>query len=533
MIKNKNKTKVMVIFFIWIVLLILIPLITSKINDIKKKENISYISSGYEIEKYDIALDVGKNSKIDVTENITIKVPNDGQFNGIYKSIPLWQRYYNEDGKEIKRKVDITNFRAIGEKFVLNKKNDKIGIKIGSARTTINSGIHTYTIKYRYNIGKDLNNKKDEFVFNVFDNYDNTSINNVSISINMPKSIEDSKIKFVNENKDITKNVSYKLEDNSIKADINNYKLDKALTIKIDLPNNYFVGSTYNYGYISLCIYIITIAVAIATYIMWAKYGKNFERKYKTVEFYAPDDLDASEVGYVYGETSIKKLVTALLIQLASKNYIAIEKIEGEKYKIINIKENSSKLKKLSINEQLVYSELFKKGNENILSEDKSFVNIFPKINSSLENVFDKKINDNKSKKLSNITILVLLCSVIAWTISYMHINDLNPQLNWLCILSFASIFITGFFAIFMQRKTEYGETITAKVLGFKDYLIHAEKEKIEKLVEKNPNYFYEILPYTYVLGVSEKWIKIFEKNNIPNIDLGSMNNYENKLFII
>ena len=114
-----------------------------------------------------------------------------------------------------------------------------------------------------------------------------------------------------------------------------------------------------------------------------------------------------------------------------------------------------------------------------------------------------------------------------------MHINDLNPQLNWLCILSFISIFITGFFAIFMQRKTEYGETITAKVLGFKDYLIHAEKEKIEKLVEENPNYFYEILPYTYVLGVSEKWIKIFEKSNVPNIDLGSINNYENRLFII
>ena len=37
------------------------------------------------------------------------------------------------------------------------------------------------------------------------------------------------------------------------------------------------------------------------------------------------------------------------------------------------------------------------------------------------------------------------------------------------------------------------------------------EKDKLEALVMENPNYFYDILPYTYVLGVSDKWIKKFE----------------------
>lgn len=30
-------------------------------------------------------------------------------------------------------------------------------------------------------------------------------------------------------------------------------------------------------------------------------------------------------------------------------------------------------------------------------------------------------------------------------------------------------------------------------------------------MVLQNPTYFYDILPYTYVLGVSDKWIKKFE----------------------
>ena len=30
-------------------------------------------------------------------------------------------------------------------------------------------------------------------------------------------------------------------------------------------------------------------------------------------------------------------------------------------------------------------------------------------------------------------------------------------------------------------------------------------------MVLENPSYFYDILPFTYVLGVSDKWIKKFE----------------------
>ena len=38
-----------------------------------------------------------------------------------------------------------------------------------------------------------------------------------------------------------------------------------------------------------------------------------------------------------------------------------------------------------------------------------------------------------------------------------------------------------------------------------------AEKDKLEAMVLENPTYFYDILPFTYVLGVSDKWIKKFE----------------------
>ena len=41
----------------------------------------------------------------------------------------------------------------------------------------------------------------------------------------------------------------------------------------------------------------------------------------------------------------------------------------------------------------------------------------------------------------------------------------------------------------------------------FKEFLEKVEKEKLEELVFQDPNYFYNILPFTYVLEVSDKWI--------------------------
>ena len=63
----------------------------------------------------------------------------------------------------------------------------------------------------------------------------------------------------------------------------------------------------------------------------------------------------------------------------------------------------------------------------------------------------------------------------------------------------------------YLPKRTPYGNEILGKIKGFKNYLETAEKEKLEAMVLQNPTYFYDILPYTYVLGVSDKWIKKFE----------------------
>ena len=72
--KKSNRNRTIIVFVIWIVLLVTIPIISINIQELLSSENNTYISSDYEIESYDVTLDVDKDNKVDVTENIKINI---------------------------------------------------------------------------------------------------------------------------------------------------------------------------------------------------------------------------------------------------------------------------------------------------------------------------------------------------------------------------------------------------------------------------------------------------------------------------
>ena len=75
-------------------------------------------------------------------------------------------------------------------------------------------------------------------------------------------------------------------------------------------------------------------------------------------------------------------------------------------------------------------------------------------------------------------------------------------------------------------ERTPEGKSLYGRVLGFKRFLETAEKSKLETLVEETPTYFYDILPYTYVLGVSDKWVEKFDDIIINEMDTYKINRH-------
>lgn len=102
----------------------------------------------------------------------------------------------------------------------------------------------------------------------------------------------------------------------------------------------------------------------------------------------------------------------------------------------------------------------------------------------------------------------------IPWILFF--IQHLMPNVFYLCNYVIGMICIIGMTLCFfyLRRRTEYGKQLFRKIVGLRNFILTADKVKLETLVAQNPNYFYDILPYAYSFGLASKWIDKFE--NIP-----------------
>lgn len=99
----------------------------------------------------------------------------------------------------------------------------------------------------------------------------------------------------------------------------------------------------------------------------------------------------------------------------------------------------------------------------------------------------------------------------IPWATMVLPALLADPMYLVAYITGLVCVFILVMMFKFMPKRTTYGNELLGKIRGFKTFLETAEKPKLEALVFQDPAYFYNILPFTYVLGVSDKWIEKFE----------------------
>ena len=580
-----------------------------------KDNNPKETDPGFVIDQYNVTLDVNEDNKVDVTEAITITWIESGH-HGIYKFIPEWLEYTNQDDQKIKRRSIISDLGS-NRPFTTDIVNGKKRIKIGDPNSYA-SGTEEYIIRYTYDMGADPFKEYDEFIFHVFGDFWYPKINNFIIIINMPKDIDTNKIELYKDKYRETKakNLDTYISNDGKRITITGYDygLKQSLTVEIPLEEGYFEGGSDNYGKASLIISLVIIGFMILSFILWLKYGKDYPKEPETVEFYSPDDLDPAEVGYIIGKQNGRKLIASLLVSLAYKGYIKIDNPEKDKFEItnliyreglerrmkidlmknvdINISEKGKKLldeyfstkqkgvtlygeecdkfeekcsslvnagfikivsddmvkaksndiqlklannlPPLSKSEQLLFKRLFSRGSETTdISSSKTFYKVFIEVADYLEKDFNKKLEEPVGKNIRVFIYIAIFILTIAWIVSFFVIEDMAPQYQFLYWVSLASLPITAIFGLLMTRRTKYGELISARVRGFKNYLETAEKAELEAQVEKNPNYFFAILPFAYTLHISKKWIKKFEKLNVSfpesvgNFDYRNIDSYD------
>lgn len=569
------------------------------------------VNKSFEITNYNINIIVQENNVLQIEENITAFFHYTQH--GIVRDLPIFNTVVREDGSTETNMAIISKLK-VNQKYTSTIINSQFKrLKIGEENKFV-VGEQKYNISYNYDLGKDRNNNFDELYFNIIGTGWDTSIDNVSFNIKMPKNFDISQIGFSagSFGSGGTQDVIYTVTDNVISG-IYTKKLNafEGLTIRCTLPEGYFVGAGNFINTLNIIAVIVLFAFSLISIILLILYHKHAKHSVvETVEFYPPKNLNSAQIGAIYNGKCKQKDILALIFELASlgnikihevkhpyntekpyyifeqvKPYTGIDKslknISTELFKSANTGKqylqqytfsNSTNLDEVSKNKCVLMDDLDYDFSKAISLEEKS-------INTSTKNNYISK-NNIKIKILlfimaittlfissypmlligGPIFLLIFIFPVVGFIFAifvksvptlfrliFFGMFAIMPMLaifttfisivstfnSVLYILgSCASIFILIICSEIIIRN-KAGKHILGKIYGFRNFLITAEKERIELLAVENHSYFYNILPYAYVLGVSDKFIEKFEDIITPeDTYLYSTTSISNKHFM-
>lgn len=472
--------------------------------------------TSYYFKSYDVQMEVTEDNTLNITETILacFNTPK----HGIYRNIPLSNYVERADGTSGTTHAKVRNLR-VSDHYSTSIENGDYVIQIGDGDVTL-TGDHEYKISYSYVMGQDIGEGFDELYYNLIGNSWDTYSENVTFSITMPKEFDETKLGFSTGAYGTagTNDIEYYVNGNTISGRLTKgLSSYEALTVRLELPEGYFYFNQAAYYTRLALMAAVPFICLCAVIFLWLKFGRD-KKVVDVIEFYPPEGMSSLDVAFWKEGAVNSSDVIPLMIELANEGCIKI--CEAEKKSPLNIFKSSEfeieYVKPYSgkdINKQYFFSGLFETGKSRVRQKD-------------LENRFYVHINKitgnensfNNRKKVYNAKSLYM--RILGWAISILgavfsvlvFMGTIGGTEKYIAFAAGIIISIAAFlFAFFIKQRTEKGYENLQKINGFKKFLETAEKERLETLVEENPEYYYDILPYAYVLDVSDVWTKKFE----------------------
>lgn len=539
-------------------------------------------SSSTTINNMDYEMTVNENHSynIKVHETVTFHSPH----HGIYRAYAKEGTFYRQiDGKNIESKYNakITDVKVeSGQPYSTDIDGDAFIIKIGNPNQYV-SGKQEYTYSFRYDPGDDGINAEDDVYQNILSPYMEDTIEHIHVTVKMPKPFDSKDVMFTSGEYGTTElgSISYSVDGTTINAE-NKSPLPPGtvLTLRVTLPEGYFVGASRGDQYF-VFYYVAAAAAVILALIIYFIKGRG-KKPLEPVSFYPPDGLDSAQVGYVLTNCAKDKYLVSLIIYFADKGWITIENTSSSTknsdfylHKIAEIppdrplfertifnaifsRSNSPSIKALTrkrymgesfISAKQQLSDWFKGSNKllsNSAIQSKSLITIFVLISSAifsfastyfLERGFDifsfvfffifsllgtMILGYSSSKQQIGLGILFI---VLVAFISYLFVQSI-PMAATL----FVSSLLMGLLIKKSDRRTEKGMKWLGECLGFRHFIKTAELDQLKLLVEENPEYYYKTLPFAYAMDLTDVWAKNFEgiAINPPDWYIDPYNNF-------
>lgn len=476
-------------------------------------DSASYVP--YYFTAYNVDININEDNSFDITEHISAYFNE--QRHGIYRTIPTRNQVKRTDGTSHSVKAKIKNVK-VSENCDVSIENGNYVLQIGDADTYV-EGEHDYTVKYTYMLGEDQNNGFDELYYNIIGDGWDTYIQNVTFKITMPKEFDKSKLGFSIGNYGTvgTYDINYNVNDNIITGSVaRTLQPNEAVTVRLELEDGYFYFNKALYNFKLALLVAVPALLFIVVIILWSKFGKD-KKAVQTVEFYPPNGMSSADIAFWQsGLIANNEKLTPLLIELANDGYIQIEEVETKskkksEYAITKLKDKYDGNDRAK---EIFFNGLFKNGTRSKIYKSDLEDDFYLTLN-IIRELYNKPEKRHKVFEAKSLYMRILawgLCVLSVFAVLFNFSNLFDSSLKYILTLVGIIICIVSFvFSFFIRKRTDEAVDILGKINGFKNFLETAEKDKLEALVDDDLAYFYNILPYAYVLGVSDKWMKKFE----------------------
>lgn len=567
---NLKYTFFIIIFSILVVFGIIFTILSIHFGFFKTERTID---NTHTINNYDINVMVNEDNSYDITEIITVNFLV--KKHGIYRYFPVYQTLQFENaGKEYMMNYKIRYTDINCDDLIDSYSEDGYYIlQIGDLHNT-HIGVRTYSISYKVVLGDDRIAEFDQFYYNLIGTGWDTTISNISINVEFKKAVNrDTAYFYVGEyGSSITHSTPI---TNNIFTYNHPGVLDafEGITARVVLDEGYFI--TQKSTIIPDIFFLIGSVILLGLIGIWIWKRNNNNPIIPVVEFTAPSGLTPADAGYIIDKFVNKKDIASLIVYWANKGFVKIIDKNEEDCELIKLKEADESFKGYEKN---IFEALFK-DNESINLTDTNesaaiaikasmdsvalsnkdkyfssqrigmrflFVLIFSVLIFGLytylgNKLFLQNLNIITSlmialavflgiyilittkgmyytlKKWIFISSIILVCVLILVPLILTAIWTFDLYLNPLMLSIFIPfILLIGMYLILkINVRNDEGNKITGSLLGLRQFILVTEQDRIKMLVKENPSLFYEILPYAYVLGVSDKWIKKFEQIKI------------------
>lgn len=475
--------------------------------------------------------------------------------------------------------LSYSDIEVVGAKlYDTYETNNYLCLQIGDKDTTLNvEESYVYVINYKLNFGDDRIADYDQFYFNIVGNNWDTTVSNVSFKVEFSKSIEPyfnddnygAYVYFKTATGDQEVKPTLQNEDTLTFSYSGTLDAFSGLTLRVKMEQGFF-DNAYNYTFdiVALCVAIVAIIAIILLFILC----KSKFKVVPVVSFSEPKGLNSAEVGYIIDSIIENKDITSLIIYWASKGYLKI--IEKDR-KITLVKQQE--LSNAKGYELSLFSKIFANGESVKLSDLKYklaetvieckkeikkendistfqrsslismwFIALLPVVALIISrlsamrhtgmnfeyfisflliitasvvvclmiNLRKKRfyLGDKKYKIFTTLSVVFVVIALIAMNILTFEIAC-DPLFTK--IISSVALLLSCIVILNMDYYTERGAMLAGRLVGLRNYIQTAEKDRLVLLVNDDPQMFYKILPFAYVLGVSDIWCKKFEEINL------------------